>query len=175
MSPNEGVNQVSYGLAVLASEILIKPDPALVMLLSTLIIPLLVGLATKKYASKAAKALTNAAAVSVVATLSLAATSGLTAQALAVSVFVGFLTSSAAHEFIWKNLGVSEAIANIAPDKGIGLASHEPIDARYTASTLDVDTALTYLDDPDVATDDTFDANAPHGENPELISRKDER
>lgn len=151
-----------------ATETLIKPDPAFVTLLTTAVIPLLVGLITKKYASKAVKALTNAAVVAIVATLTLAATNGLTLQALLLSVFVGFLTSSAAHEFIWKNLGVSVIVANAAPDFGIGRAN--PIDlGPGTAAMFDIQEAMRLGLGPDeVETPHTIDSNAEHGVNPEL-------
>lgn len=164
-----------YAILLGASETLIKPDPAFVTLLSTAVIPLLVGLITKKYTSKAVKALTNAFVVAVVATLALASANGLTLKAFITAVFIGFLTSSAAHQFIWKNLGVSEYVANVSPDTGLGAPVNEPIDNRYSAAALDLDTALEYLDDPNVTLTHGFDPNAPHGENPELIDRKDVR
>lgn len=115
-------------LALLA-EVLVKPDPTFITTLSVLIIPLLVGAITKKYASKAVKMLTNAACVSVVAVLTTASQGdGLPVQQVVYLIVVGFLLSSAAHEFIWKKLGVSEIIANLNPEHGIGAPTQAPID-----------------------------------------------
>lgn len=117
-------------IALLATEVaepLFKPDVGTVQL-AMLVIPLVVGLITKKYASKPVKTLVNAAAVALIAALTTAAASGLTVRDFFVMFVTGFLVSSAAHEFIWKKLGVSEIIANVAPDSGIGKPTQEPID-----------------------------------------------
>lgn len=148
-----------------ADETVIKLDPALVALATTLIIPLVVGLITKKYAGKAVKALTNAAAVAVVSAITLSSTDGLTLKAMIVMVIVGFLASSAAHEFIWKNLGVNIVVANAAPDFGIGKPN--PIDlGPGTADMLDIQHAIENGVDPEAYW--AADHNAEHGINPEL-------
>ena len=112
-------------LAAAAADPLFKPDAGTVQLIM-LVIPLVVGLITKKYASKPVKTLVNAASVALISAIAVAANIGLTLRDFFVLTVTGFLVSSAAHEFIWKKLGVSEIVANIAPATGIGAPVQEP-------------------------------------------------
>jgi hypothetical protein len=155
------------GLVLASAEVLVKLDPLMVQVFGTIITPVIVGAITKKFTTSKVKLLTNAVAVAIVTAITAASVGdGLTFKAIVLLATTTFILSNAAHQFMWKPLGISEAVSNLFPDKGIGSES--------------VLTRLSYYMDQsdivDLANEtNPLPTNAPHGENPELIDPDDVR
>lgn len=91
-------------------------------LVSGTVIPLLVGLVTKKVAAQGLKAVLNAALSAIAGALSvaIAANGHILLGAVVTSMLTTFIASTAVYYGVWKPTGVAGTVADVAPHFGLG-------------------------------------------------------
>lgn len=166
--------------AVLAAAI-VSISPTTLSIVAGLALPLIVGLITKAQTTPAVKAVANAVLAAVAGGVSLLVANNGTMELrqLVTAIALAFVVSGAAHQHLWKPLGVSEIIAQLFPDTGLGKLDPLHFDlGPDTAEKLDIAAAAAAGRNPEDVlgvSDVGVDRNAPHGSNPELDDEGDDR
>lgn len=167
-------------MSILAAAIVSVPLSTL-SIVAGLVLPLVVGLVTKSQTSSRVKALTNAVGAAVLGGIGLLTLNNGTMELkpLLAATAITFVVSGAAHEHLWKPLGISEIVANYFPNTGLGRIDSSHFDfGPDTARILDVSAAAAAGRNPEDVLgveDVVVDRNAPHGVNRELDDEGDDR
>lgn len=100
----------------------IELDVQTLNLISGAVIPLLVGLVTKKVASQGLKAVLNALLSTLAGAVSvaIAASGTIVVGEVITSMITTFIASTALYYGVWKPTGVAGTVADIAPERGLG-------------------------------------------------------